>query len=148
MNTTQSVSSAIRAAFLAVTAFSAILTCPNSRIFAADKPNLVFIIADDCTFRDIGCYGGQAHTPNIDNLATEGMRFTHCFQAAPMCSPTRHNIYTGQYPVKSGAYPNHTFAKDDVKSIVQYLKPLGYRVALSGKKHIGPKNTVVPTIQT
>ena len=67
------------------------------------KPNFVFIIADDCTFRDIGCYGGQAYTPNIDKLATEGMRFTQCFQAAPMCSPTRHNIYTGLYPVKSGA---------------------------------------------
>lgn len=102
------------------------------------KPNLLFIIADDCTFRDIGCYGGQAHTPNIDQLATEGMRFTHCFQAAPMCSPTRHNIYTGLYPVKSGAYPNHTFAKEGTKSVVHYLKPLGYRVALSGKRHIGP----------
>ncbi len=102
------------------------------------KPNFVFIIADDCTFRDIGCYGGQAHTPNIDKLASEGMRFTQCFQAAPMCSPTRHNIYTGLYPVKSGAYPNHTFAKDGTKSVVHYLKPLGYRVALSGKKHINP----------
>jgi len=105
---------------------------------AADKPNFVFIIADDCTFRDIGCYGGQAHTPNIDRLASEGMRLTRCFQAAPMCSPTRHNIYTGLYPVKSGAYPNHTFVKDGVKSIVHYLKPLGYRVALSGKTHINP----------
>ncbi len=69
----------------------------------AEKPNLVFIIADDCTFRDVGCYGGQARTPNIDRLAGQGMRFTRCFQAAPMCSPTRHNIYTGLYPVKSGA---------------------------------------------
>jgi len=102
------------------------------------KPNFLFIIADDCTFRDIGCYGGQAHTPNIDKLATEGMRFTHCFQAAPMCSPTRHNIYTGLYPVKSGAYPNHTFVKEGTKSAAHYLNPLGYRVALSGKKHINP----------
>ena len=104
-----------------------------------DRPNFLFILADDCTFRDIGCYGGQAHTPTIDGLARQGMRFTHSFQAAPMCSPTRHNIYTGLYPVKSGAYPNHTFAKAGTKSIVHYLKPLGYRVALSGKRHIGPK---------
>ena len=102
-------------------------------------PNFLFIIADDCTHRDIGCYGGQALTPNIDQLAKEGMRFTQCFQAAPMCSPTRHNIYTGLYPVKSGAYPNHTFAKDGTKSVVHYLKPHGYRVALSGKKHISPQ---------
>ena len=104
-----------------------------------ERPNFLFVIADDCTFRDIGCYGGQAYTPNIDKLATEGMRFTECFQAAPMCSPTRHNIYTGLYPVKSGAYPNHTFVKAGTKSVVDYLKPLGYRVALSGKQHIAPK---------
>ena len=102
------------------------------------KPNFVFVIADDCTFRDLGCYGGQAHTPNIDKLAEQGMRFKKCFQAAPMCSPTRHNIYTGLYPVKSGAYPNHTFAKKGTQSIVHYLKPHGYRVALSGKTHINP----------
>ena len=106
---------------------------------AKTRPNLVFVIADDCTFRDIGCYGGQAQTPNIDRLAGEGMRMTRCFQAAPMCSPTRHNLYTGLYPVKSGAYPNHTFAKEDTKSIVHYLRPLGYRVALSGKRHIAPR---------
>lgn len=103
------------------------------------QPNLVFIIADDLTFRDIACYGGQARTPHIDKLAGQGIRMTRCFQASPMCSPTRHTIYTGLYPVKSGAYPNHTFVKDDVKTVVHYLKPLGYRVALSGKTHIGPK---------
>ena len=113
--------------------------CTTTDAATQTTPNLLFIIADDCTFRDLGCYGGQAHTPNIDRLAGEGMRFTHCFQAAPMCSPTRHNIYTGLYPVKSGAYPNHTFAKDGTQSVVHYLKPLGYRVALSGKQHIAPK---------
>ena len=106
---------------------------------SASKPNFLFVIGDDCTFRDIGCYGGQANTPNIDKLAAAGMKFTQSFQAAPMCSPTRHNIYTGIYPVKSGAYPNHTFAKDGTKSIVHYLKPHGYRVAISGKRHIAPK---------
>ncbi len=106
---------------------------------AAVKPNLVFMISDDCTHRDIGCYGGQAYTPNIDQLAGEGMRFTRCFQTAPMCSPTRHSIYTGQYPVKSGAYPNHTQVNPGVKSIVRYLGDLGYRVAQSGKTHVGPK---------
>ncbi|MEM6470397.1 MAG: sulfatase [Planctomycetota bacterium] len=107
---------------------------------ADDHPNIVFVIADDCTFRDIGCYGGQAYTPHIDKLAAEGMKFTRCFQAAPMCSPTRHNIYTGQYPVKSGAYPNHTFVDAKTKSVVQYLRPLGYRVAQSGKTHVSPKS--------
>ncbi len=109
----------------------------------AAKPNMVFIIADDCTFRDIGCYGGQAKTPNIDRLAKEGMKFERCFQAAPMCSPTRHNIYTGLYPVKSGAWPNHTRAYSHVKSIVHHLRPQGYRVTQTGKTHINPR-TVFP----
>ncbi|MEM9939992.1 MAG: sulfatase [Planctomycetota bacterium] len=112
----------------------------NARASDSVLPNIVFIMADDCTFRDIGCYGGQAKTPNIDRLAMQGMKFRRCFQAAPMCSPTRHNIYTGLYPVKSGAYPNHTFVKDGTQSIVQYLKPRGYRLALSGKTHISPRS--------
>ncbi|MEL7497325.1 MAG: sulfatase [Planctomycetota bacterium] len=113
----------------------------NGRADLDPKPNIVVILADDCTFRDLGCYGGQAKTPNIDRLATEGMKFSRCFQAAPMCSPTRHNLYTGIYPVKSGAYPNHTFVKNGTKSIAHYLKEKDYRVALSGKQHIGPKTS-------
>lgn len=105
---------------------------------AAPLPNFVFINADDLTRNDLSVYGGQAATPNFERIASEGMQFSNCFQAAPMCSPTRHNLYTGIYPVKSGAYPNHTFAKEGTKSIVHHLKPLGYRVALSGKRHISP----------
>lgn len=123
--------------------FSILLTLSHlvlASFAASGKPNFVFIIADDLSHFDVGCYGGQANTPNLDNLAKEGMRFTHCFQAAPTCSPTRHNIYTGQSPFKTGAYPNHTFAYEGTKSIVHYLKPLGYRIALSGKTHIKPKS--------
>lgn len=104
------------------------------------KPNIVFILADDCTHWDIACYGSKdSKTPNIDKLANQGIQFTRCYQAAPMCSPTRHNIYTGIYPVKTGAYPNHTNANPGTESMVHYLKPLGYRVAFSGKTHIGPE---------
>jgi len=107
--------------------------------FAAEKPNILVVIADDCTYSDLGVYGGQAKTPNMDKLATEGLKFSHCYQAAPMCSPTRHCLYTGLYPVKSGAYPNHTFAKEGTKSIAHYLGDVGYTVALSGKSHIAPR---------
>ena len=105
---------------------------------AEERPNLLLVIADDCTYSDLGVYGGQAKTPNLDKLAGEGMKFTHCYQAAPMCSPTRHCLYTGLYPVKSGAYPNHTFARAGTKSIAHYLGDAGYEVALSGKSHISP----------
>jgi N-sulfoglucosamine sulfohydrolase len=105
---------------------------------ADERPNFLLIIADDCTYRDLGTYGGQAKTPHLDKLAAEGMKFTRCFQAAPMCSPTRHCLYTGIYPVKSGAYPNHTFAHDWVKSIATHLNEAGYTSHLSGKTHINP----------
>lgn len=105
----------------------------------ATQPNIVFIIADDLTHRDIGCYGSKnVKTPNIDAIAEEGMRFTRFFQAAPMCSPTRHSLYTGLYPIRNGAYPNHAFAKEGTQSVAHYLKNEGYRVALSGKTHIAP----------
>ena len=111
----------------------------NAATAAAPKPNFLFIIADDCTFRDIGCYGGQAYTPNIDRLAGEGMKFTQCFQAAPMCSPTRHNIYTGPVPREERCLSEfiHLHARARRVSF-NYLRPLGYRVALSGKRHISP----------
>lgn len=108
---------------------------------AEDRPNFLFVIADDCTYWDMECYGGQAKTPNLNRLCEQGMKFTQCFQAAPMCSPTRHCLYSGLYPVKSGAYPNHTFVKEGTKSIAHYLQRAGYRVALSGKQHINPKSS-------
>lgn len=105
-----------------------------------ERPNIVIMIADDCTFRDLGCYGStNSRTPNIDRLAQEGIRFTNFFQAAPMSSPTRHCLMTGQYPVRNGAYPNHAFAKEGTLSVVQYLRKEGYRVALQGKRHIAPR---------
>ncbi len=105
------------------------------------KPNLVLFMADDCSYYDLACYGSvDSKTPNIDNFATQGIRFTKAYQAAPMCSPTRHNLYTGLWPVKTGAYPNHTFAKDYTLSIIHHLKPAGYQVALIGKLHVQPES--------
>jgi N-sulfoglucosamine sulfohydrolase len=116
-----------------------ILVAVTLVVSAAEKPNLVLIVADDCTYLDLGIYGGQAKTPNLNRLAEQGMQMSRCFQAAPMCSPTRHNLYTGIYPVKSGAWPNHTNVYSGTKSIAHYLKAAGYRVALSGKTHIAPR---------
>ncbi len=104
------------------------------------KPNFVLIIADDCTWSDLEIHGGQAKTPNLKKLASEGMMFERCFQSSPTCSPTRHNLYTGLYPVKSGAWPNHTMAYDHVKSIAHYLQSAGYRTHLSGKSHVEPRS--------
>ena len=70
---------------------------------AADKPNVVLIVADDLGWRDLGCYGSTFHkTPNIDQLAKDGVRFTDFYAACPVCSPTRVSILTGKYPQRVG----------------------------------------------
>ncbi len=111
----------------------------NLGLVIAERPlNFVLIMADDFNHPDGSVYGGQAATPNMEQLADEGMLFTKTFQSAPMCSPTRHALYTGLHPVRSGAWPNHTFVYDGVKSIAHYLQSNGYRAGLSGKTHINP----------
>ena len=108
----------------------------------SDPPNVVLFIADDMTFSDCGCYGNSdVRTPNIDRLASEGMKFERMFTATAMCSPTRQQLYTGLFPVRNGAYPNHSKVRRGTKSIVHHLKALGYRVALVGKRHIGPPDS-------
>ena len=68
---------------------------------AGSKPNIVVILADDLGIECLSSYGGNHQTPNIDKLATQGMRFTHCF-SNPYCSPSRANLLTGRYPFKNG----------------------------------------------
>ena len=105
------------------------------------KPNFVILLGDDCTWTDLGCYGGQAITPNIDKMATQGIRFEQAIGSTAMCTPTRHSLYTGIYPIKRGGYKNHSAVKKGTKSIVHYLNDLGYRVGLAGKWHIAPKES-------
>ena len=103
------------------------------------RPNILIVIADDQCWRDSGCYGNpDVKTPNIDQLAQEGIRFTRCFTATAMCAPTRQQLYTGLFPIRNGAYPNHSQVYPGTRGIVHYLRDLGYRVGLVGKKHFGP----------
>ena len=72
---------------------------------AAEKLNVVVILADDLGWADPGCYGSRYHkTPHIDQLAREGMRFSDAYAACPVCSPTRASIMTGQYPARRRKY--------------------------------------------
>ena len=106
---------------------------------APAKPNFLVIVADDLCWRDLGYQGHpDVKTPHLDTLASQGMRLDGMFSPAATCSPTRHALYTGLYPVRSGAYPNHTRVHDGTKSIFTHLKDLGYRVALQNKSHVGP----------
>jgi len=109
---------------------------------AAARPNFLLMIADDLNLHDLGCAGNpDVKTPNLDRLASEGMTLRGMYTPAPTCSPCRHALYTGLFPIRSGAYPNHTRAYDGTASIFTHLKALGYRVGLQGKTHVGPQAT-------
>ncbi len=103
------------------------------------QPNFLIIIADDVTYSDIGCYGGaNVKTPNIDGFAEESMRFKYAYVAMSMCCPCRHELYTGLYPMRNGSTWNHSWARPGTKSICHHLGNLGYRVGLTGKRHVRP----------
>ena len=106
---------------------------------ASSKPNIVFILADDMNRDTWGAYGGvDCKTPHIDRLASEGVRFDRAYCSVAMCAPFRQELYSGRTPWRTGTLPNHSTSKPGTKSISHYLKPLGYRVALVGKSHVGP----------
>jgi len=112
-----------------------------SPLLAAEKPNVLLIIADDLCWRDLGVTGNpDVKSPHIDKLAREGMSLRHMYTPAPTCSPTRHAIYTGLYSIRSGAYPNHTMVDAGTKSIFGHLKEQGYRVGLQAKSHVSPRS--------
>ncbi len=111
----------------------------RARAGEGGRPNIMIVIGDDLTWRDMETYGNpDVQTPNLAKLAAGGMTFDAMFTATAMCAPTRQQLYTGMFPVRNGAYPNHSRVYPGVKSIVHYLKDLGYRVGLTGKKHFGP----------
>ena len=103
---------------------------------AQEKPNILVIIADDMARCELGCYGGQnLATPNIDQVASEGMMMTNNFASMAISVPIRASMYTGLYPAHHGSYQNHKATYSRVKSVTHYLSDLGYRVGRAGKDH-------------
>lgn len=106
------------------------------------RPNLLLFLADDMTYTDLGCYGNSdVRTPHLDALANEGCRFTRFYNSAPTCSPLRQSLYTGLYPVRNGAHPNHSRVHPWVRSLPNYLSDLGYETAIVGKRHEAPASS-------
>ena len=112
---------------------------PNTK-----RPNIIIIMADDMGFSDLGCYGGEVHTPNVDRLANHGQRFTQFYNCA-RCCPTRASLMTGLYPHQAGVgamtfdrhkpgYEGHL--NDNCVTIAEVLRAAGYRTAMAGKWHL------------
>ena len=109
---------------------------------AAGGPNFLVILADDATFSDLPLYGGEnVATPRIDELASQGMRFTQAYVNMSMCVPCRSELYTGLYPMRNGACWNHSPVHPGTKSIVHHLGDRGYRVGIAGKVHVTPRGS-------
>lgn len=104
---------------------------------AADvgRPNIVLIMADDMGFSDAGCFGGEIHTPNLDRLAVNGLRFTQFYNCA-RCCPTRASLMTGQYAHKVGLARNGRDLTRNGITIAEALKQAGYNTAMAGKWHL------------
>ena len=116
---------------------------------SAKPPNIVVILADDMGFSDLGCYGSEIHTPNLDRLAQEGVRFTQAYCAA-RCCPSRAALLTGLYPHQAGmgdmvstankpkpAGPYQGYLNQQCVTMAEVLRTAGYRTYMSGKWHVG-----------
>lgn len=103
------------------------------------RPNIVFFLADDQSLFDHTAYGNAvAPTPVTDAFGTESLVFDKAFTGQAICAPSRSMLYTGLYPIRNGCFINHTSIRSGIKTLPDYLKPLGYDVVLAGKSHVRP----------
>jgi len=133
----------ISAATVTVLTGLAVLYCGQVRAESlSGPPNIVFVLADDLGWSELGCYGNRFHdTPNLDRLATEGMRFTDAYAAAPVCSPYRAALLTGQHPARIGIVdylrPNSSNAlSTSYVTLAEMLRENGYMTGHVGKWHL------------
>src|SRR4051794_28790230 len=131
---------------------------------AAERPNVVFILADDLGWTDLACQGSKFYeTPNIDRMATQGMRFTSGYTCGPNCQPTRAALMSGQYGPRTGVYTVGGIDRFDWQSrplrpvdnvqqlpldkvtVAQSLKAAGYATAMFGKWHLGQQAKYHPS---
>ncbi len=137
---------------LALALFAGLAVYVSPAAPAAGKPNILIIVADDMGFSDLGCYGGEIQTPNLDRLASNGLRFTQFYNTS-RCWSSRASILTGYYPqaVRRDLLPEVDRGEYGMFGVVSgangvrprwaqmlpaYLKPLGYRSYHSGKWHM------------
>lgn len=116
----------------------------------AAAPNIVLILCDDLGYGDLGCYGSGLRTPNLDRMATGGVRFTNFCSADALCSPSRASLLTGRYPTRVGVpyvlMPTDTGGLDPAETtLAAALKTRGYHTMCIGKWHLGRPEPYLPT---
>ena len=109
---------------------------------AAQRPNILFIMADDHAYQAISAYGSNRNqTPNIDRIATQGMRFDRCFVTNSICGPARAVILTGKYSHLNGFEDNGRTFNGEQQTVAKLLQKAGYQTAVIGKWHLGSTPT-------
>jgi len=138
--------------FLSISSFALLSFCSNSSV--TEKPNIVFILADDLGYADLSCYGAtEIKTPNLDKMAKEGVRFTDFYTPACVCTPSRASLMTGCYPKRVDLHvavlpPNtHSGLNPNEITIAELLKEEGYTTGCIGKWHLGLLQEVMPNAQ-
>lgn len=104
------------------------------------RPNILILLGDDIDRDSLGPWGGQARTPHLDQLAKDGVRLNKVYANVAMCAPFRQELLSGRTAWRTRAMPNHSRSVAGTKSLPHYLRPLGYRVGLLGKSHVGPRD--------
>lgn len=103
------------------------------------KPNILFIMTDQQRWDALGCSGGWVQTPNLDSIASKGIRFTQCVTTSPVCIPARVSMATGRYPHNTGVWKHMQFTlPPDTSTWMQAVRKAGYRTSLFGKTHLHP----------
>lgn len=117
-------------------ALTALLLAPLAALLAAEvpakQPNIIVILADDMGFSDLGCYGGEVHTPNLDKLAAEGLRFSQFYNCA-LCGPSRAALMTGLYPHQVGMTQWTGLLPNNCVTMFEVLKHAGYTTCAVGR---------------
>ena len=128
-------------------ALSIIASSASVAVLTPERPNIIVVLADDMGFSDLSCFGGEVPTPNIDRLATNGVRFTQFYNMA-RCCPSRAALLTGLYSHQAGVGnmlqdrgPEHPgyrgFLSDRSVTLAEVLHGAGYFTAMAGKWHVG-----------
>jgi len=109
-------------------------------------PNIIIIMADDLGFSDPGCFGGEIQTPNLDYLASNGIRFTQMYNCA-RCCPTRASLMTGKYQHRVGLARNGRNLDPDSPTVAEILSEKGYHTGMAGKWHLSRTKAVKPKME-
>lgn len=118
-----------------------VLTLAGALMAAEKKPNVLFMLCDDLRPSALGCYGSpHVKTPNIDRLASDGVRFANAFCTTSLCSPSRASILTGLYAHKHTVVDNFTELPDRLDTFPKKLRAAGYKTGYIGKWHMGEDN--------